>query len=617
MDFVRWVIRRRWPLSPLILLVVAVVAAQDRAANAPQVAVISALFFAGSCSWRPRGYERLRKKPRGHRLVGIKRPYHVLPFSLSERRIASIGFAGVLLWLGMTTVEMPGVLAGILLLAIVAHPTHQWVRSGIRRAPKLNKLAQNVLASWAVSCAPKVTALAGSKPLRSTLTELDAGGITVQVLLDGVHPNNAVTEQVRLGIEAALSVPPTVLPVDSVELSVARDDGGANRINVTITPTRHLELTATVWQGPILNSDGSMPVAQSVDGSIVHVNLFNDSGVESGLISGTSGGGKSNSGTVVTAPGVMACREILIYCDGGGGSSNRLMRQMATIDAIELNQWLKAIDIFWSVAESRKARWGGADEFGRDKYDFTQDPEPVVTLFLEEATQLRSVLPPEYRKRIAELQLIVRKLGMRIIQSTQSMRADQIIGDAVTRAQPAGNGFIIAHAVGSPHDAMSSCAGMKTPGIAAALAKVPSTPGMALIGRKGQVISPCARVFFTEKDMKAILDQKKSEGWKPLGFTDDDLIAAQAAGYGEVSDGVPVPSPMAPKSRENENIMKIYAALESDPEGLTSRQIIDLTGIADSTVYRLLKSMADLTKTSDGRYRLVESAATTTAEAAA
>lgn len=605
---IRFVVRHKWQHAPVLLLVAAPLAAADRGTSAGQLAVIALGLGLLSHPWRPGFHARLRSVPRGDRALRGSRPRHVLPWSLTERRHAALGIGGVIVWLGITVTPMPWLLSLTVLVALIGWPSWEWVNSPLRntaRPKRLSKWAKSVVTAWGENIATSgPNPLLGSTPIRHGIEELTAGGMKFEVLLSNSHPNKAVMESIRQDVEFMLAKAPMKCPVDSVELSVARDDGGADRIIVTITPTRHLELTATVWQGPVLNRDGSMPIAESLDGSIAHVNLHNDSGVESGLISGASDSGKSNSGTVVVAPGILAGKEIMIYLDGGNGSSNPLMRQMATIDATDLNQWEMAINIFHAIAESRKERWAKTGEFGRNKYQFGTDPEPVVTLFLEEATQLRSALSRESRQRVADLQLIVRKLGMRIIQSMQSLRSDQFIGDAVTRSQAAANGFIIAHAVGSPQDAASSTTGIPIPGIASALGKVPATPGMALISRRKQIVSQCARVFFTETDLEELLTVRSAEGWRPLRFTGADLVAAESVGLGQAADQ-PMIHPVATRSKENENLMKIYFFLDANPDGLTSRQIIGLSKIPDSTVYRLLKQMGDVIKDGD-IYRLAD-----------
>jgi len=445
--------------------------------------------------------------------------------SVRERRTAAVGLAGAAGWIALVDAA-PGLgwrAQAVLLAAVLGAPAAAWW--GARRPgadkDKLSPLAARLVADWAT----EVAAAAGPKPLRAatvvagSVAEPVEGTVTMTVRLSGVHASNATSTQLRRAVEVALG-----LPMDTVRLDAVRDDGPADRIAVTMGATRHLEAAPTAWPGPVLGDDGAVPVALDAAGATVAIHLFNKDGVEHGLISGTTGMGKGGSTVVVILPGVMAGCEVVLYLDGKSGMSAPEIHPLMTRMAVDAQAWGRLVDITHAIMEAREKRYG-ADGIKRFQYGKTTT-DPVITLLMDEATTLANALSAKRVKKVAEIAQRGRGCGIRVIEVSQSVRSDMIVGGVPTRDLLTGGGFGISHKPGGASAARLATDGIQVAGLVEALQALPPEPGMAVITRRGQVLATQARVFDAEDDAIALIEEWSADGGRPRELTGGDLAAA-------------------------------------------------------------------------------------------
>lgn len=511
-----WAWRRRWQLAPVAVAGTAVVGAVTApwAVGCGLAGVGGLMAAAAVPAWQPR-----LGAFAGRRWLSVR-----------ERRSAAAGLAGAAAWVGVAQLlQVTAVVDAVLLAAVLGWPAQQWWTSRVARGGRLSPSAAAMVARWAVDVAAGkqsgLKALRGAVVVPGSVTEPVEGGVAMVVRLDGVHAADATSGALRRSVEVAMG-----LPADTVTLSPLRDDGPADRLQVLMAPIRHLEKAATVWPGPVIGADGSLPVALAEAGEQVAIHVWNKDGVEHGLISGTSGSGKGGSTVVVIAPCVLAGRSVVLYADGKHGMSAPELHPLATRLATSTKQAGQAIDVAHAVMCAREIRYGAAKlkRFMVTGPDANEDP--IVTLLLDEASTLNRVLPTSKIKKVMEIAERGRACGVQLIQVTQSVRSDMVIGGVTVRDLLTGAGFSIAHKPGGSSAARLATDGIEVAGLAEALKTLPGgQPGMAVITRRGEVLSTRARVFDAEADALALVEQWLADGNQPRELTGADLAAAGAA----------------------------------------------------------------------------------------
>lgn len=444
----------------------------------------------------------------------------------SERRTAAIWCAGAGGWTAVTAVlPQIGWRADVVLLAAaLGWPTWQWVTARKPARARLSAGAAALVAAWAGRVAgpggPAV--LRGAVVVAGSVEEPVEGQVSMVVRLDGVHAANATGTQVRRAVEVAMG-----LPADTVTLSALRDDGPADRLAVLLAPGRTLEKAPTAWPGPVLGDDGALPVALDAAATTVTIHLFNKDGVEHGLISGTSGSGKGGTTVVVTVPGVLSGRSVVLYADGKHGMSAPELHPLATRLALTPQQAGRAIDIAHAVMCARETRYGAAKLKRFIAAGPDANPDPILTLLLDEATTLNRVLPASKIRKVCEIAERGRACGVQLVQVSQSVRSDMIIGGVPVRDLLTGAGFSIAHKPGGSSAARLASDGVQVAGLVEALQSLPGgKPGMAVITRRGEVLSTSCRVFDAEQAALALVQQWLADGGQPRELTGADLQAA-------------------------------------------------------------------------------------------
>jgi len=504
---VQWLWRHRWPLAPVLLAGATLAGAQTAPAR-------TGLALAGAAGLM----EVAARWPRVRTIGG--RAW----LSARERRTAALGLAGAGGWVAVSDM-VPGLgwrVQAVLLAAMLGAPAATWWGARRPGASKLSPLATRLVADWAT----KVAAETGPKPLRdssvitASVAEPVEGTVTMTVRLAGVHASNATSTQLRRAVEVALG-----LPMDTVRLDAVRDDAAADRIAVTMGATRHLEKAPAVWPGPELGQDGSIPIAVSADGSIIKIHMWNESGVEHGLISGNTGTGKGGSTIVVMVPGALSGLEVVFYVDGKKGMSAPGIKPLATRLAVNPEQWARAVDVVHAVMEARETRYGAADI---GEFEVGINPDPVITLLIDEATTLANTLSAKRVKKVAEIAQRGRAVGVRLIQVSQSIRSDMIVGGVPTRDLLT-SGFSIAHKPGGASAARLASDGIQVAGLVEAIQALPGgreNAGMVVITRGGMVLSTQARIFHAKAEALALVQQWRADGGRPRELAGADLAAA-------------------------------------------------------------------------------------------
>ncbi|TCC33849.1 hypothetical protein E0H75_42070, partial [Kribbella capetownensis] len=444
-----------------------------------------------------------------------------------ERLIATRWLAGAAGWstgvwvAGSAGMHWTGLSTGFAAAALGAATGPQtlaWIRSRQIREPKdelveLSDEAKALLTAWphTVGGPSGPKQLQGSRIVVATLREPVAGTIAFALdLADEVHAEDAVSSELRKHLERALH-----MGIGTVDLNANREDSG--QIQVTLTPTRHLEKVAAVWNGPVLTETGGIPIADTADQREIGVALYNESGVEHAMIVGTSNTGKSFTLVHLVLPGVVEGLEVVFYVDGGQGTSAAHLAGACDWWAVEGKQeWEQAIAAAHSVMRSRKSRRATAKV---SKWRGRAETDPVLTLVIDEATTAKGELSEKSQAQVMEILREGRKLGVRVIQITQDPMGDDLIGGRKARGLMAGNGTMIGHRPGEGTAAMLT--GSST-AESIDLRRLPPEPGWCGIIRRGQVLAKAARVkYATEEKVERVLALVKLRT-----LTGDDLAAA-------------------------------------------------------------------------------------------
>jgi hypothetical protein len=615
-----WIVRKacawRWQLAPVYLgLVLLFASLGQRISNGILLTVCAASIGALSTDRRPHWHARVLKQSikrdkkscfRGAEHLGASRPQHFFRLALIERRAAALGLLAGVAWLAITAYPMPFLLDLGLLVAMLAYPSKQWLTSPWRVKPaKPNPRTQLILDSWKnVISINGPTALVGSKIITSTVDEIPGGGLMFTARLAmGQHPADAVSEDVRKKIEALMAPKPIGMPIDSVQLSALRDADGADRIRITMSPTRHLELEAIEWPGIGFDQDGWVPMAQDVGGGIVSVPTYNESGALPFLASGTSDMGKSNDALVHVAPGVFdpVIKETLIYIDGGGGASSVAMNMMATIVANEPTEWAAALKIAMAIRTERNRRM-------KDMRLDTWQPGPeafnMITVHIAEPNSVMLALPDSYNAGFGSFAQQARKAGMRWGQEPQRTTAPQILGGLAARETAVGIGSMFIHSPGGGDNSRSATDGVPIKGIENVVNALPSEGGMAVVTHRKKVSSQSCRIFWAKPRLIQILNQQIADGWKPTPLADWELEIAARYGWTpgrgfaleeETTEegSTVVADKFVEKSEKIIGREKIMEALKDKSDGLKAGEIVEITGMSRATVDRRLQGLVN------------------------
>jgi hypothetical protein len=425
--------RHRWRLAPIYL-----------AGTAAAGAAAAPVWTIGGLSVSAAAMEAAAR-------AGVTAPGGRKLMSKRERRIAAAGLAGAAAWTGTTTIPgLPLWLDAALLAAATGWQSSQWWTSRRRRPEEaepepvshLSPLAAALLDGWAsevqVGTGPR--ALRGSWPVEDSVTEPAPGAVVMRVqLAHGVHARQAVSAATRQAVEALYG-----LPEDTVRLETVRDD--STQLQVVFTPSRHLERAGGLdWPGPVLNPDGTMPLAERPDGGEVAIPLFTESRVRHGFISGTSGAGKSVSSVSVMLPGVKARIEVVLLVDGKRGTSTPYLRPAVCKYARLDFQWPILIEMAYRIMKDRELRRGAA---GLHEWNTAHETDPIITLLIDDTTAVNRVIKGKHVEMICELLEHGQAVGVRVIQITQSPAAEDIIGGVKARNLMTSAGWAICHRAG-------------------------------------------------------------------------------------------------------------------------------------------------------------------------
>lgn len=461
--------------------------------------------------------------------------------SVRERSLAAgwLGAASVLA--GAAALGVPVSAVAVAAVAGTAPAGVVWARSRRVRPVQddlevgdgLSERARAIVAAWPSTIGVEgPDKLLGSHVVEDTMVEPAPGTFSFAVELAGhVHARDAVGETVTRALERTMR-----MPLDTVEVRADRDD--AARILVTLQPGRDLEHAPAPWPPPGLAPGelldvqrGCFGLAVERAGREIESHVWNQDGVEHFLIAGATGGGKSVTTSTMLLPGPLAGREVVVYVDGGGGSSNGAVVGACDWYATDREEWVEAIRATWRVLKARKA---SRAKLGLSRWRGRLEQVPVVTLLLEEASTLLGELATERSaggnpKRtlvddVLEILREGRKLGVRVGQVVQDPMGEDCWGGRKGRGLIAGGGMVVAH---RPNDDVAArmASGGRSSGPEFNIMALPAEGGFAGIIRRGQVLTACARVRFADEDsVLAALD-----GFVPRQLEGLDAAAAGPA----------------------------------------------------------------------------------------
>lgn len=444
----------------------------------------------------------------------------------AERQALMIGGIITAIWavvIWATPLEVGPRTATVLALLMI-WPTYGWCwsrwpgRNTEDDIPEQTDLMIHVLEQWPVVAEDGPKVLRQSEIVMDSLSEPTPGAVTFTVhLARGVHCKDATGASTRQVVESLLE-----LPTDTTQIETCREN--SRRIVVTLTPQRNLETTDATWDGPILEADGTIPLAVDDKGASADVGLYNAAGVEHAIITGTTGVGKSNTLSAMILPGVMNDVEVVAYIDGGMGSSAPHLQPACDWWAVDsVDQWVAVIDSVHAVMRARKSARAKA---GLSAWRGQQESDPIVTLVIDEATtvlrELQASRNLDAADRVLEILREGRKLGVRCIQIAQDPMGADLIGGRQARSLAAGGGSMIAH---RPGDGTANMLAGGSTADSVDLRTLPPGPGWCAIIRKGVVVSARARIrYASETAVREALE---------------DFRCRQLAGADRVAAGAP------------------------------------------------------------------------------
>ncbi len=446
--------------------------------------------------------------------------------SVRERRAAATWCTAAAAWVPLAAATpLPVGVEALGLLGASAWPAWVWWTSRRIRpvepaetAPGMSAAAAELVAAWPATIATNgPEQLRGSRIVAETMSEPAPGSYAFAVeLAADVHAQDAAGDGVRRYLERALR-----LPVGTAALEADRDD--CARLRVTLTPSRHLERVDAVWPGPVLEPDGSFPLALAPDGTAVPGAVWNERGVEHFFVVGTTGAGKSVTTGALLLPGVVNRREVVFYVDGGTGASAGHLAGAMDWWAVTEDEWVAAIECAYAILKDRKARRGA---MGLSSWRGAAERDPIITLYLEEATTVLESLPAKVRDRLAAMAREIaregRKFGIRFGQAVQDPMGTDTLGGRKVKGLLSGGGTVVGH---RPGDKTAAFLSVGSTAEKIDLTALPGEPGWAAVIRRGQVLARAARIRHASEDaVTAVLD-----GFVPRGLDGADAAAAGTA----------------------------------------------------------------------------------------
>ncbi len=507
-----WAWARRWQLAP----VAAGLGVLGAAASAPVWAGLGLGAGAGGMWWAA----RTGIQPRGRWWLSTR-----------ERLVAAVWLATAGVWSLWSAIPvLPGSGSPWLLAAGLAGPSWTWATSRRIRPVEpepsvLSPGAQLVVDRWTEAVALRgPVALQGSIVLPDTMTEPAEGAFAFTVqLAENVHGQDAAAEAARRAVEAQLR-----LPVGTAALAPDRDD--ATRLRVTLTPSRHLENASVPWPGPEMTPDGLVPIAATPDGGEIAVRYHSETGVRHGMFSGTSDAGKSTLLCAWILAGPSRGVSSVWFIDGKRGTSAPQVRGAVDWYAPKPAQWPVVIQTLYNVFCARAERRGDA---GLDTFRVGHEDEPVIELWIDEASSVSKVLPQRMHAWVLEMLREGRALGIRIVQGAQDVMATEIIGGRMARDLLAGNGTVIALRPGGSQAKRLTLDSTNTD---VDLTGLPPEPGFCAIVEKGTVLAKVARIRHATRTQ--VEDAVRSITPRPLEGAD---LAAAGPAYLARHTGNPTP----------------------------------------------------------------------------
>ncbi len=499
----RGVWRRRWELTPIAAAAgVAAWSATDPNAAALACAVL------GGCAHASAHYlpERIAGR---------------IWLSAKERTMIASWAAGATVWSAAASAGwVASTPAGILALgALTGAQSVSWMKSRRIRpdqttqaGPVMSEQAAALIAAWPWTVALKAPdPLLGSFIDPASMSEPAAGAYAFQVeLRTDVHAETATGNEIRCYLERALR-----LPVGTVQTQIDRDD--CARLSVTMTPARHLETADAPWPGPVLTDQGTMPVALTPSGEQVAIELHNTSGIRHLTLIGSSGAGKSVAAAALMLPGPLAGREVIFFVDGKRGTSSPRTARALDMVAVTEDQWAAAVRIVHRIMTDRQVRYGRA---GIDEYNALTSPDPIITLWIDEATGVRNSLEEALIKLVLAMLREGRSLGVRVVQCVQRPQFDSYVGGIAARELMMGSaGATVALKPGG-----SSSGDLTLDGTSETidLASLPDGGGWCAILQSSKVLAPAARMYHATAERVAA----ELEGFTAPSLTGFDLAAA-------------------------------------------------------------------------------------------
>jgi hypothetical protein len=202
--------------------------------------------------------------------------------------------------------------------------------------------------------------------------------------------------------------------------------------------------SSPVWF-PVLTGDGWIPVAQDANGSTVFIPLCDSSQVRNGTITGHTRTGKSVSAMAVLLPGVVAGVETMLLADGQRGMGFPALRPVVSRYGRSPQQWRELIELAHRVLIGRMDRRGAA---GTTRWSTTDETDPIVTLVLNEAGAINPHLTSRQIALVNEIISQGGPVGVRVVQITESLNVEDIIGGARARDLSVYGGWAICHRSG-------------------------------------------------------------------------------------------------------------------------------------------------------------------------
>lgn len=403
------------------------------------------------------------------------------------------------------------------------------------KEPELSEKARELLETWAHAmsglAAPKE--LLNSQIVPESMREPNAGTIAFTVeLRDTVHAQDAVSDELRKQLERKMR-----LGVGTVRLAANKTDSGQIHVTILHDPDA-LKINAE-WPGPVLEDhpDGSTTVPFSVtpDGVDIPVLLNDKDGVMMGFISGTTGAGKSNSLTTWVLPGIVARRTVMIYVDGGQGTSASHLTGGADWFAVDgVEAWKRGILGAYLLTKSRKAR---RSKMGLSRWRGLEETDPAGLLVIDEATTVARALGKSganvgengafisYGDMVLEIEREGRKLGVGVIQLAQDALGTDTVGGRQARDLAMSGGTCIGH---RPTGGTSNMLTGTSTAESIDLRALPAEPGHVGVIQRGQVLAPQTHVRYAVPDsvediLEELGDVREFEG--------ADAEAMAPAGY--------------------------------------------------------------------------------------